>query len=173
MARDRLLMAAVVLAAGFIGGFVCCFDGDLKEDHCATLGDARRMVPIPDLFVPPQFPDTSSSVSFRRNIDTHETWLRFELNPTQLEQIVAELEQIAPREIRGYDLGRVRDIGWWSDDLRLEQLRNAGDDFRFGIYRVPRRVVLRGGGVLTARAFLAIDLEKHEAYYWQGTVVGP
>ncbi|MDX1387548.1 MAG: hypothetical protein R3344_00035 [Acidobacteriota bacterium] len=168
MSSSRCTVAVETTLIVALASLLGCAAWEITEDHFPTLGKARSELPIPELYIPAQFPDTATDVSIRRWADPHSAWMRFEFNQVDLGALVEDTDRLTIGEIRELRIRHVDSVSWWADELRNGQLGKAGSDFRFQVYRVPRLV-----GSMTGRAFIAIDPERLEAFYWQESLRAP
>jgi hypothetical protein len=101
--RGRLILTGVILIAA-------C--SEYKESSYASMAEARRMGAVDRGWLPEILPDEATNVHEVHNVDTNQTWCRFDLTAADANRLRAALSSLTASQISARTV-RAPGVEWW------------------------------------------------------------
>lgn len=141
-------------------GFGWIFDWlEVQESFWPTYEEAVADGLIQRGWAPAFLPQSASQIRERHDIDTNECWIHFQFDQADFRAMVSGLKEVPASEV----LFPRRVPSWWPSGLR-KGLDLYDSSYRF--YKCDFELKYASGRIEVIPAFLVVDGEAREAWYW-------
>ena len=102
MSTGKLFISILLLSV-----IVAC--GETRDAFYKNIYEAIEHGAVERGWIPDILPKSSYEIYERHDLDTNTVWLRFKFNKQDINELIAQIEEVKPDEIRAIALGEMRD----------------------------------------------------------------
>jgi hypothetical protein len=114
-------------------------------------------------WLPNILPRSSYEIYERHDLDTNTVWLRFKFDKRDINELIAQLEEIKQTEIERIEFPTIR-VKWWPKNLSKDSFKQQPN---LKIYKYDKIIEFSDKRQKTVPSFFVIDWNLNIAYYWQ------
>lgn len=137
---------------------------ETQEAFYKNLDDAKKHDAIEKGWIPNILPRSSYEIYERHDLDTNTAWLRFKFDKNDINELIAQIEEVKPNEIYTVAFSSPN-IRWWPKDLNKDSLTKGQPGLK--LYKYKRVLQYADNKQKIVPAFFVIDWSSSIAYYWQ------
>ncbi len=147
----RLSLIVIIISL-----LLCCCD-ETPYIYYPSLSDAQKRGAIKRGWIPSILPPSSTEIHEQHDIDTNETWIKFNAPLSELRILLGQLRKLTPKEIE--DLFPFRHHGnWWKPTAETKDMFTIAD------YNYTTRYAT--GVTKSKTGYFFLDLKQGIGYYY-------
>lgn len=137
---------------------------ETQDTFYKNLDDAKKHSAIEKGWIPNILPRSSYEIYEWHDLDTNIVRLKFKFDKRDINELVAQIEEVKPNEINAV-VFPLPNISWWPRELNKDLLIKGQPGLK--LYKYKRVLQYADNRQKIVPSFFVIDWNLNSSYYWQ------